>query len=165
MNKSAFLDLLREHQGILQKICIVFSDKAEKEDLYQEILLQLWRSRKRFERKRGVKFSTWMYRVAFNTAVNMRRKHHGEHGRESDLPNVEFPDVRNQPEAIESIILLKRVFQGLTFPERALLFMHLEKCSYLEIGEYLGISEGNVGVRLHRIKQKIKTLLEAKHGH
>ena len=159
------MDLLREHQGILQKICIVFSDKADKEDLYQEILLQLWRSRKRFEMKRKVKFSTWMYRVAFNTAMNMRRRQHGETARQSDLPDVEFPDSRNQPDAIESIIVIKRVFKALTFPERALLFMHLEKCSYLEISEYLGISEGNVGVRLHRIKQKIRTLLEAKHGH
>lgn len=105
-----------------------------------------------------------MYRVACNTAMNMRRKKRGT-APEASYPGEELVQGQDPSVAIESAILLKRVFRALTFPERALLFMHLEKCSYAEIGDYLGISPSNVGVRLHRVKQKTKTLLEVEHGH
>jgi RNA polymerase sigma-70 factor (ECF subfamily) len=158
---QAFVDLVYEHQGILQRICSVYTSSPEdREDLRQEILLQSWRSFASFNGRS--KFSTWLYRVALNTALVRRRKAAArrevacEPGANVDVAiddsGARDPDVE----------LLYRCIQELPELNRAIVLLHLEQHSYEEIAEITGLSRSNVSVRLVRIREKLRELLLAR---
>jgi RNA polymerase sigma factor (sigma-70 family) len=154
--ETAFLELLKTHGGIIRKVAGMYGDgKADREDLQQEIAYQLWKS---FGSFRGDSApSTWMYRVALNTALT-RFKRRG--------PSLIFRERLPEPtvpaeDAASPRERLMVAIRCLPRADRALVALFLEDMSHREIGEILGLSENNVGVKLHRIKNKLKNLLNS----
>ena len=149
---------LAEHRGILYKLANAYCPAGEdRDDLVQEILLQLWRSFPSYDRER--RFSTWMYRVALNTAISFARSARARATRTVALD--ESPEAERVAAAAPNledarVTELYRVLHGLPELDRALVLLYLEEKSYQEIGEILGISETNVGTKLGRLKQAIR---------
>jgi RNA polymerase sigma-70 factor (ECF subfamily) len=158
---QAFVDLVYEHQGILHRICSVYGASADdREDLRQEILLQSWRSFASFNGRS--KFSTWLYRVALNTALVRRRK--AAATREvacQPAANVDVA-VDHRGERDPDVELLYHCIQELPELNRAIVLLHLEQHSYEQIAEITGLSRTNVSVRLVRIREKLRELLLAR---
>jgi RNA polymerase sigma-70 factor (ECF subfamily) len=159
--QQEFVQQVYKAQGILFRICNVYARDAEKRnDLRQEMLLQLWRSYPSFRKDSA--FSTWMYRVALNTALMQSRKEK----RESrslpidDVPASEVP--REEHEDDEGVRLLYECIQELPALDRAIVLLHLEERTGEEIADIIGVSRGNVGVRLVRLKERLRRALEAK---
>ncbi|ETZ21883.1 RNA polymerase sigma factor [Pedobacter sp. V48] len=156
MDAQPFLVLIQEHQGIIHKICRLYRDgKEDREDLFQEITYQLWKSFPSF--KGEAKVSTWMYRIALNTAIASFRKKRLDveyHPVLPDLPDEEVDEeyaIRQE----SLFITLKQLNES----ERAIIALYLDDLSYRQIAEIIGINENNVGVKLNRIKLKIQKLL------
>ena len=162
-NKLAaeLIERITENQGAIHKVCNVYANSREdREDLKQEIILQLWKSYPGFQGKS--KFSTWMYRIAFNTAItNIRKsKRHpiieALSGTEQSIPAKEDIDYMDDDmnSLFKAIAKLKDV-------EKAIVTLYLEEKSYKEIGEIVGISEKNVSVKIVRLKDKLKKLINS----
>lgn len=155
--EKEFLLVIHDYQKIVYKICKVYRDSIEdQEDLFQEIVYQLWKSYPGF--KRESKVSSWIYRIALNTAIAIYRK-----------PKVAIEYKQEFPEHIysgyeqsvsENEERLFQALQQLNDAEKAVISLYLEDFSYKEIAEMTGLSESNVGVRLNRIKIKLKQLLK-----
>lgn len=157
--QRSFIDGVYAAQGILHRICAVYTlDEESRNDLRQEMLLQLWRSYSSFRRQSS--FSTWMYRVALNTALMYRRKQKRRRPTvsidEIPAPNTGGPSPAND----EDVQFLYRCIQELSRLDRAVILMQLEQKSHQEIAEVTGLSEGSVSVRIVRIKQKLRAMLE-----
>jgi len=150
--EKRFLDDILSCRGILLKICRSYCrERDAQDDLYQEIISNAWKSYPKFEQRS--KFSTWLYRVALNTAISDLRRDRFR-GKTTDLEVV-----NNRPPAEgdgENIQLLYRAIDSLTPAEKSLAVLYLDDLSYREISDITGMTESNVGVRLHRIKEKIK---------
>lgn len=156
MNETAFLTLMAEHQGIIHKICRLYRDSREdREDLFQEITFQLWKSFPSF--KGNSLISTWLYRIALNTAIASYRKEKPTIDYVETLP--EFAEESQNEELILRQERLLAAIKRLSESEKAIITLYLEDLSYLQIAEILGISENNVGVKINRIKTKIQQLL------
>jgi RNA polymerase sigma-70 factor (ECF subfamily) len=152
-----FLDLVQEYQSIIHKICFLYCNrKTDKEDLYQEILLQLWRSFPSFSGRSA--FSTWMYRVALNTAISRTRKFwlFTDAGNLPDIPC----ENENLADLSEEVKLLYRAISKLAKVDKAIILLWLEEKSYEEIAETIGITVKNVSVKLVRIKTKLSQFLK-----
>jgi len=161
--KEEFIALISKHQGILQKICnIYFYRSPYKEDYYQEMLIRLWKSYPDFKNQSA--FSTWLYRVALNTAIDIIRKQSLQ-PRHTELSKFEYNIAASESNTeSDQKDKLYRAINHLSDIEKAIIVLHLEEYSYAEIGEIIGISEGNAGVRINRIKnQLIKILENGKH--
>lgn len=157
MSEIEFLQLLSLNQGIIHKICNVYGNsKEDRDDLFQEITFQAWKGYPYFKGKS--KFSTWLYRIALNTALTSFRK---KRPMVNYLP--ELPDFITDEETTEArtrqALLLDAVKQ-LNETDKALITLYLEELSYREIAEILGISETNVGVKINRIKAKLQNLFK-----
>ena len=158
-DQGDFADRLAEHRGILFKIAHTYAfDSAEREDLIQEICLQLWRSYPSYDRER--RFSTWMYRVALNTAIS--RSRHARR-RPHEVPFDETLEVKAEipAEPDERIEWLYRFVRTLPPLDRALMLLYLDDRSYREIAEVLGVTETNVGTKINRLKQLMRRDLAA----
>lgn len=154
--KEEFLEKVYQHQPIIHKVCRLYRDiKEDRDDLFQEIIYQLWKSYPAF--KGNAKFSSWMYRISLNTAMVTFRKP------KLNTMNVEsFPEQPVLPETEAEDSDEERLFTAirkLDASERAIVSLYLEDMSYAEIAGIIGISENYVGVRLNRIKHKLKHLL------
>ena len=152
-----FLELLHRHQSILHKICFAYcKSTTDREDLQQEIVLQLWKSYPSFQGKS--RFSTWMYRVALNTAINRTSKT----GFLSDSSSP--PDPSYDPEVAyelsEEIRILHRAIAQLRKVEKAIILLWLEELSYREIAETIGITEKNVSVKIVRAKSRLAEIIK-----
>lgn len=157
--EKAFLKAIGEHQGIIHKVSRMYRDSLEdQEDLFQEIVFQLWKSFPGFRNESKV--STWMYRIALNTALAKFRKNSPALDFRENLPEVKVSEEDGEKSISEQEELMFRALRCLNDPEKALISLFLEDYSYKEIGEIIGISENYVGVRINRIKKKLKTLLK-----
>lgn len=155
MDESRFLELINQHQGIIHKICRLYRDlKEDREDLFQEIVFQLWKSVSTFDARS--QFSTWMYRVALSTAIAVYRKKTPGVQYHSELPDK----PEEQAQENEQHELLLQAIKRLNDADKALIVLYLEDLSYKEIAEVIGITENNVGVRMKRIKDKIQQLIK-----
>jgi RNA polymerase sigma-70 factor (ECF subfamily) len=160
-----FEQLIYDHQPLIHKICNIYGkSEADREDLFQEIVIQLWKSFASFEHRS--KISTWMYRVALNTAITQKRK---EHKRPPTNPlsieEMRIPDRSSGPERDEDELkALQVAIRQLKSVERAIIFLYLEEKSYKEIAEIIGITPKNVGVKIVRIKAKLLSILTLRHG-
>ena len=155
--EKRFLDLVYQNQGIIHKVCYIYcTNKPDREDLYQEISLQLWKSFASF--KGRSQFSTWMYRVALNTAINMTNKPALIH--EGYIKADPVPDLSFNDDSPEELKLLYKGISMLEKIEKAIILMWLDDKSYREISDTIGISEKNVSVRLVRIKQGLTEIIE-----
>ncbi len=155
MSEAQFIQLLAANQGIIGKICSVYCTyKEDHEDLFQEITFQAWKG---FPSFRGEsKFSTWLYRIALNTAISSIRKKRPSISFFSELPDnlaVTQEDIHHKEQHLIYAI------QRLNDTERAIITLYLEELSYNEIAEIIGISENNVGVKINRIKNKLYKIL------
>jgi len=153
--QEVFVLLVREHEPLLHKVCHLYCrNEEERGDLLQEILLQVWRSLPGFEER--AKPATWIYRVALNTAITFLRK-----GARA-VPVDALPDVQaavceaREFRQVEHAEVLERALATLSSIEKAIVLLHFEERSYIEIGEVLGISEKAVSVKLVRIKTKLR---------
>jgi RNA polymerase sigma-70 factor (ECF subfamily) len=154
-DKERFLTLIGEHKGIIIKICNSYCrNKADRDDLAQEIIYQLWRSGHSFDP--GQRFSTWMYRVALNVAISFYRKSI----KESIVGSLsgEEESIADKPadETEDNIHILQQFIYELKELERALMILYLEAKTYREIADILGISETNVATKISRVKEKLK---------
>ena len=125
----------------------------DKEDLFQEMLLQAWKGIKNY--KGDAKFSTWLYRVALNTAITFYRK---------DQRQIATTELKEQLAGVaytaynddEMVTAMYKVIGGLSNIDKALVMLYLEDYSYQEIGDMMGITPNNVAVKMNRIKTKLK---------
>jgi RNA polymerase sigma-70 factor (ECF subfamily) len=136
----------------------MYCDTADdRRDLFQEVVLQLWRGYPSF--KEQSKITTWMYRVALNTAITglRKRKRRPNH---LDLETAEHvPMPQGNVDAPEEVQFLYKAITQLSEVERAITMLYLEEHSYDEIAEIIGITANNVGVKINRIKVKLRKLL------
>jgi RNA polymerase sigma-70 factor (ECF subfamily) len=158
--QAAFLELIEQHGGILHRVRSLYAvDPEDGKDLVQEILMQLWRS---FPSFRGeAAFSTWMYRVALNTAL-LRRRTARARAREEADPETLAAVAAEPDQPNPDVATLYRCIRELPPLDRAIVLLHLEGQSYEEIAGTTGLSRGNVGVRLVRIKGRLRDCLAGK---
>lgn len=150
-----FSEEINLHKGIVHKICNFYrKDKADREDLFQEIVYNAWHAYPRFEGRS--KFSTWLYRVAINTALHHNRKDKF-FGKTSGLDMIQ--DLTHTESDNERYSSLWKAIDLLDSLEKSLVLLYLDELSYKEISEITGITENNVGVKLNRIKTKIKEII------
>ena len=160
--RSAFLEDVSRHQGLIHKICrLYFHEPAEREDAFQDILLNAWRSYPSFAGRSA--FSTWLYRVALNTALMRLRAARPERrnmapGAAEKAEKVAVPAGET---AGDDIRALRRAVESLDDLEKSVILLHLEDLGYREIAEITGLTENHVGVKLNRIKAKLRERLSA----
>lgn len=135
------------------------NQEEERRDLFQDIVLQLWRAYESF--KGDSKISTWMYRVALNTAISgfRKQKRKPEQSQLSDRA-YQIPLMAPDPDMEEKRAFLYKAIEQLSEVEKAIVMLHLEDHSYEEIAEIIGITANYVGVKLNRIKQRLKKILQ-----
>jgi len=155
-NKKAFSELIEKHQSIIHKITRVYENSwVDREDLFQEICLQLWKSYPNFREE--AKFSTWMYRVALNTAISNIRKSKKNLTFEPLRETDRIPDDAKIEK--ENVQLLYRAISKLNRIDKAIILLWLEEKNYEEIATIMGTSKTNVSVKLVRIKRKLEELV------
>jgi RNA polymerase sigma-70 factor, ECF subfamily len=153
--QDRFQSLIGEHKKILYKVCNLYcKNPDDREDLAQEIAIQLWRSFGSFDDR--CRFSTWMYRIALNVAISFYR-------RENTRIRYVFSDNERLLNAIdetanerEEIQVLYQFIESLDAFNKALVLLYLEGNSYLEAAEVLGISETNVATKISRMKKRMR---------
>lgn len=156
--------MIVEYHPVIYKICRVYSSDQDFEDLFQEVLISLWKSHDSFEGRS--KLSTWIYRVALNTALTYQRKASKLRFKTSseELPNLSTSyhyDTKRE----EQVERLYRAISQLKKDERSIILLYLEEKQYNEIAEITGLTTSNIGVRINRIKKKLFHLLNTKnHG-
>lgn len=153
-DESAFISLLNTHQGILHKVCNLYMDTpADREDLFQEITLQAWKAYANF--KAQSKFSTWLYRVALNTAITFFRK---EKRKISVFALDVLPEIQTDTyDPIEDQVqAMYKAIGDLSSIDKAIVMLYLEDYNYNDIGEIIGITANNVAVKMNRIKARLK---------
>jgi len=159
MTEKEFLHLIDQHSGILYKVSRMYMDiQSDQEDLRQDIIFQLWKSIHTF--KGNSQFSSWMYRVAINTAityfkVEKRRPDKTELNTNFDIEDSLFDDTKNN-----QLAHFYKAVKSLNKIEKAIILLFIEGYSHKEIGKQLGLSDGNTRVKLNRTKQKIKALIK-----
>lgn len=157
--EKQFLDIVRNNQGIIHKVCNIYCDTEEdRNDLMQEILAQLWRSYPSFRNKS--KFTTWMYRVALNTAITSFKKQKRQPDRYPlTLFDYQIPDDSVTSETEDNLRKLSEAVSKLTGIEKYIILLYFEKKSYEEIAEMTGITQNYVRVKMNRILKKLKILM------
>jgi RNA polymerase sigma-70 factor (ECF subfamily) len=139
------------HMRIIYKICNLYAEEEDREDLKQEIIYQLWKSYPNF--RGDSKFQSWMYRIALNTAIAKYRKK--QIITETIIPERMVAEASEHPERER----LYRAIGTLNEADKAVVTLYLDDYQYEEIADILGISTSHVGVKLHRIKEKLVHLL------
>ncbi len=151
-----FVDLIKRNEKIILKICNVYCrEEEDRKDLFQDILIQLWKSFPNFNQRS--KITTWIYRVAFNTAVTRYRKQKKE---PKQVPISDQLIHDSHSESDENIRLLYSAIEDLNKVEKALTMLYMEGAKYKEIGQILGLSESNVGFKISRIKARLREKLK-----
>ena len=154
-----FVTELERNQNIVHKVCRIYTnDQDSHNDLFQEITIQLWKAYPKFRGDSNL--STWMYRVALNTAITLYRKSK-RRIKTQDYDNVIFKIKSSEYDDTEErqLALMYKAVKQLNDIEKALVFLYLEDKDYAEISETLGISEVNARVKMNRIKTKLRTIL------
>jgi RNA polymerase sigma-70 factor (ECF subfamily) len=157
--EQKFINLINLHQGLIHKVCFMYEQDPDcRNDLFQEIVLQLWKS---FHTFRGeAKITTWMYRIALNTAISGYRRQ-TRHIKTEDLKEMHFNISENytSEEREEDFQRLQSAIRQLSEIERAMIMLALDEVSYEEIAETIGITQNNVRVRMNRIREKLKKIM------
>ncbi len=156
LTEKEFIQSIEQHQKIIHKVCNLYmNDPQDKKDLFQEILLGAWKGYGNF--KGEAKFSTWLYRVALNTAITFYRK---------EQRQIETIALREQlgekpdhgPDSQEEQTqAMHKAIADLSKIDKALVMLYLEDYDYNEIGNIMGITPNNVAVKMNRIKTKLKS--------
>ena len=157
--EQEFLNRIEKHKGILYKVSKMYMDNHDdQQDLFQEIVCQLWKSYDTFRNES--QFSTWMYRVAVNTAIVFLRKEKRKVDK-YEIASENIKDDESDSHIKESQLdHFYKAVQKLEKIDKAIIFYQLEGFSHKEIGDNLGISEGNARVKLNRAKEKLKEIIK-----
>ncbi|MCW3121390.1 MAG: polymerase, sigma-24 subunit, subfamily [Flavipsychrobacter sp.] len=150
-----FTELIKQHERIIHKVCnlYIINNPEDYKDLYQEIILQTWTAFPKF--KHDAKVSTWLYRIALNTAISHKRSGSRKISAvpfDADLAQV----ADGKDSADDEYLLLWQLIRQLPQLEKALILLYLEDNSYEEIAAIMGLTVTNTGTRLGRIKEKLK---------
>lgn len=153
--KKRFTRVIKENEGLIFKVTLLYTDcHQDRMDLYQEIVYQLWKSFDSFNEQS--KLSTWMYRVALNTAIyNLKQTKRRVQTTAIDIETERFADPLDKNEE-ERLRLLYEHIQALNLLEKGIILLYLEGKSHGEISAIVGISVSNVGTKISRIKEKLK---------
>lgn len=154
LKEETFTTVIKEHEGVIYKIASVYTNtNDDKKDLYQEIVYQLWKS---FDSFRGdSKVSTWIYRIALNTALFHLKKGKRE-GHKVSIENLNLKQENYDPVLEERLKVLYAHIRTLSDLERGIILLFLEGKKHEEIALITGLSTTNIGTRMSRIKQKLK---------
>jgi len=148
--------------AIIIKLCRAYTNTQEDfEDYYQEVSLQIWRSKDNF--KGQCKWSTWVYRISLNVCLTLLRKQKSS-GKTYFTSDV-LPDtlmIENRAFENESLNQLYAAIKQLSEVDRAVILLYLEERSYQEIADILGTNPNNIGVRVNRIKERLKKIIDEK---
>lgn len=157
MDSTEFAALVRQHAALIHKIAYAYCrDATDREDLVQEIAVQLWRSRERYDAR--YRHTTWIYRIALNVAISLFRRERRHIERRAPIAEHAIASAPVEPG--EDARRLLRCIAELGALDRALVVLYLEGNDHAEIAEVLGISVSNVGTKLGRIKTRLRSLLE-----
>lgn len=154
------MDIIEENKDGIKSICHFYASMnpfLSEEDVFQEVVYNLLKSFKKYEKRYDCKISTWIYRVAINVSISLIRKE----GKMAYLPLDEIPieiEIADNEIDKEKIEELYSVIKRLDVEEQTLVFLYLDDKPYKEISEILGISVSNVGTKLQRVKSKIKKM-------
>lgn len=158
---DTFETFIEQHHGIIYKICRVYASHADFDDLYQEVLISLWKSRPGF--KGESKESTWVYRVTLNTALTYSRDGKSRN-RKLDTIRHETEIRSEEPEEDGPVRTTEQLYAAISQLEkedRSIILLYLEQYTYDEISEITGLTITHVGVKINRIKKKLFQLLNA----
>lgn len=161
--EKQFETYIRDHELLLYKVCRIYTyTDADRQDLFQEIVLQLWKGYPKF--RGDAKFSTWLYRIAINTAITGLRKTRDfiTSYEPNQLPVLPSHDNVSSAQE-EQVQQLYTAIAQLNQVEKALVMLYLEERSYEEMEDILGISQGNLRVKMNRIKEKLRQLTKPIH--
>ena len=157
---KGIMDIIEENKDGIKSICHFYASMnpfLSEEDVFQEVVYNLLKSFKKYEKRYDCKISTWVYRVAINVSISLIRKE----GKMAYLPLDEIPieiEIADNEIDKEKIEELYSVIKRLNVEDQTLVFLYLDDKPYKEISEILGISVSNVGTRLQRVKSKIKKM-------
>ena len=157
MSSDFYQSQILPYAGIIIKICRAYTDKQEDfEDYYQEVCLQIWRSHSNF--RGDSDWSTWIYRLALNVCMTLlkARKKRPSHQNSTEIAQVA---IENEAFSDEALNELYTAIRKLSEVDRAIILLYLEEKTYAEIGDIMGSNTSNIGVRIKRIKDKLKKLL------
>ncbi len=159
--EKEFLEIVKANQGIIHKVCNIYcDDEDDRNDLVQEILAQLWRSYPSFRKE--AKFTTWMYKVAINTAITAFKKTKRKPDKTRlTFDNFQIPDDNSAQIKEDNLRLLREAVSKLSGIEKSIILLFLENKGYEEIAEITGITQNYVRVKMNRIKKKLKILITA----
>lgn len=158
--EAKFLLDFEQNQNIVHKVCRIYTTNQDAHnDLFQEVVIQLWKNYSKFRGE--AKFSTWMYRVALNTAISLYRKSTREF-RTQDIDDFAYKIQSSDYDNTEELQLkaLYAAIHQLNDIDKALILLYLEDKPYKEISETLGITEVNARVKMNRAKEKLKNILK-----
>lgn len=152
-----FEERVKGHELLLHKVCRIYAyTDADRKDLFQEMVIQLWKAYPKF--RGDAKFSTWMYRVALNTAITgLRRKKDFITAYDPATLPAHFAEETSNPEE-DQLQQLYAAIEQLNQVEKAIVMLYMEDRSYEEMEEILGMSQGNLRVKMNRIKEKLRQL-------
>lgn len=155
-SEKEFLSVIKEYERVIYKVCYMYATaNASLNDLYQEVVLNIWKS---FEKFRGdSKISTWIYRIALNTCISFSRK-------ERNMPEIvmltqeEFGMMDEQDETQMMLKELYLLINQLGQLDKSIILLYLEDKNYEEIAEIMGLTVTNVATKLSRIKEKLRKM-------
>jgi RNA polymerase sigma-70 factor (ECF subfamily) len=157
--EKTFVNLVNQHQGLIHKVCLMYEfDYEARNDLFQEIVLQLWKS---FESFRGeAKITTWMYRIALNTAISgLRKKNRKLLTEDLHEKHMNISERNDNEQQEEDFDKLQWAIRQLNEIDRAMIMMALDEVPYDEIADTIGITQNNVRVRMNRIRERLRKLM------
>ncbi len=158
MSSDFYTASILPHSGIIIKICRAYTDRQEDfEDYYQEVCLQIWKSKDNFREQS--EWSTWIYRLSLNVCLTLlkKKKNNRQHFISDALPIEDTEDSRVFSD--ESLNLLYSAIRKLSEIDRAVILLYLEEKTYQEIADIIGTNPNNIGVRVKRIKERLKKIL------
>ncbi len=157
MDAAALTDLIRKHAGLIHKIAYAYCrDATDREDVAQEVALQLWRAKDRYDERFAP--TTWVYRIALNVAISFWRRERKHRERRQPIDDVAIAISPIEPS--EAVQLLLRCIDDLGALDKALVLLYLDGVDHASIADVLGLSVSNVATRLHRAKLELRTALE-----
>ena len=157
--KEEFLEILSNYQGILHKVNLIyFRNKADREDNFQEIMYQLWKSFPGLQNRNSI--GSWIYAVSINTSISRLKKEARLEYREKLPESIDQFDLIDELSFNENFRMLLHAIYHLNEIDKSIMLLYLEEKSDDEISEILGISKSNVGVRINRAKELLKQNLK-----
>jgi RNA polymerase sigma factor (sigma-70 family) len=154
MDARQLTDLIQKHARLIQKIAYAYCrDATDREDIVQEVAVQLWRSRHKYDAR--YRETTWIYRIALNVAISFHRRERRHRDRRLPIDD-HAATIAAEPRPGDDIQLLLRCIDDLGALDRALVVLYLDGNDHASIADVLGISVSNVGTKLGRIKDRLR---------